>query len=119
MLAPETLLDRSRPLQTKQMLNRCIDRIQKMDPVGTCCRTLEESLLIQAKIAGDAPPLALFILDGHLELLSPPQPDRVLKHLKEYLKEWHSKKFAPKIVLDEIVLDEEAAAVAIKYIHNG
>ena len=116
MLAPETLLDRSRPLQTKQMLNRCIERIQKMDPVGTCCRTLEESLFVQAKIAGDAPPLALFILDGHLELLNPPQPERVLKHLKEYLKEWHSKKFAPKIVLDEIELNEEAAADAIKYI---
>ena len=116
MLAPETLLDKTRPAQNAKMLARCIDRIQKMDPVGTCCRTLEESLFIQARIAGDAPPLALFILDGHLELLSPPQPERVLKNLKEYLKDWHSKKFAPKIALDDIELDEEAATTAIKYI---
>ena len=116
MLAPETLLDKTRPAQNTKMLERCIDRIQRMDPVGTCCRTLEESLFVQAKIAGDAPPLTLFILDGHLELLSPPQPERVLKNLKEYLKQWHSKKFAPKIALDEIELSEEAAASAIKYI---
>ena len=116
MLAPETLLDKTRPAQNAKMLARCIDRIQRMDPVGTCCRTLEESLFVQASIAGDAPPLALFILDGHLELLSPPQPERVLKNLKEYLKNWHSKKFAPEIVLDKITLDEKAAEEAVKYI---
>ena len=116
MLAPETLLDKARPAQNKKMLERCIDRIQRMDPVGTCCRTLEESLFVQARIAGDAPQLALFILDGHLELLSPPQTERVLKNLKEYLKEWHSKTFAPKIVLDEIELDEQTVSEAIQYI---
>ena len=116
MLAPETLLDKMRPAQTKKMLDSCIDRIQRMDPVGTCCRTLEESLFVQAKIARDCPPLALFILDGNLELLNPPQPERVLKNLKEYLKNWHSKKFAPKIALDDIELDEEIVAQAIKYI---
>ncbi len=116
MLAPETLLDKMRPAQTKKLLEKCIDRIQRMDPVGTCCRTLEESLFVQAKIAQDCPPLALFILDGNLELLNPPQPEKVLKNLKEYLKNWHSKKFAPKIALDDIELDEEVVAQAIKYI---
>ncbi len=115
-LAPETLLDKSRPTQNKKMLERCMDRVQRMDPIGTYCRTLEESLFVQAKIAGDAPQLALFILDGHLELLSPPQPDRVLKKVLEYQKNWHSKKFAPEIVLDKIALDEDSAEDAIKYI---
>ena len=115
-LAPETLLDKSRPAQNKKMLERCLDRIQRMDPVGTCCRTLEESLLIQARIAGDAPQLALFILDGHLELLSPPQADRVLRNLTEFRRSWHSKKFAPEIVLDKITLDEQTVEQAIKYI---
>jgi len=116
MLAPQTLLDKSRPAQNEKMLARCIDRIQKMDPVGTCCRTLEESLFVQAKIYGDCPPLALFILDGHLELLSPPQPDKVLKNVTAYLKEWHSKKFAPEIPLDNIELNLEATSSAIEYI---
>ncbi|MBR5401666.1 MAG: RNA polymerase factor sigma-54 [Treponema sp.] len=115
-LAPETLLDKSHPTQNKKMLERCLDRIQRMDPVGTCCRTLEESLLIQARIAGDAPQLALFILDGHLELLSPPQPDRVLKKVLEYQKNWHSKTFARELPIDKISLDEDAAEEAIKYI---
>ena len=115
-LAPETLLDKSRPAQNKKMLERCLDRIQRMDPVGTCCRTLEESLLIQARIAGDAPPLALFILDGHLELLSPPQAERVLHNLTDFRRNWHSKKFAPEIVLDKISLDEQTVEQAIKYI---
>ncbi len=116
MLAPETLLDKARPAQNKKMLERCLDYIQRMDPVGTCCRTLEESLFVQARIAGNAPPLALFILDGHLEFLSPPQPDRVLKKVLEYHKNWHSKKFAPQIILDKISLDEDAAEEAVKYI---
>ncbi len=115
-LAPETLLDKSRPAQNKKMLERCLDRVHRMDPIGTCCRTLEESLFIQARIAGDAPPLALFILDGHLELLSPPQPERVIKKVFEYQKTWHSKKFAPELPIDKIPLDEEAAEEAVKYI---
>ena len=115
-LAPETLLDKSRPAQNKKLLERCLDRIQRMDPVGTCCRTLEESLFIQARIAGDAPQLALFILDGHLEFLSPPQPDRVLKKVLEFQKNWHSKTFARELPIDKISLDEDAAEEAVKYI---
>lgn len=116
MRAPETLLDRSRPAQTKKMLEKCIDRIQRMDPIGTCCKNPEESLFIQAKIAGDAPPLALFILDGNLELLKSPDPERVLKRLKDYLRSYHSKSFAPKIALDDIELDEDLVEQSIKYI---
>ena len=116
MLAPETLLDRSRPQQTKKLLESCIDRIQRMDPVGTCCRTLEESLFVQAKIAGDCPPLALFILDGHLELLNPPENEKVLKNLKNFLAQWHSKTFAPKIILDDLELNYDTTEQAIEYI---
>jgi RNA polymerase sigma-54 factor len=37
--------------------------------VGTACASSAESLLVQAKLRSDAPPLALFLLDGHLGLL--------------------------------------------------
>lgn len=116
LLAPETLLDKKRPLQNKVMLNRCIERIQQMDPVGTCCFNLEESLLVQAKVNKDASKLTLFILDGHLELLNPPFPDKVLKNLKKYAADWHSKKFAGAIVLDELELSEEMVEETINYI---
>ena len=104
------------PRTLREIRNPAGEVVQRMDPVGTCCRTLEESLFVQAKIAGDAPSLALFILDGHLELLSPPQPDRVLKKVLEFQKNWHSKKFAPELPIDKITLDEDAAEEAVKYI---
>lgn len=116
MLAPDTLLDKKRPLQTKQMLEKCIDRIQRMDPIGTCCKNPEESLFIQAKISESASPLTLFILDGRLDLLSPPHTDKVLHKLIEYQKQWHSKKFAPHIVLDELNLTEELVQTSIQEI---
>ncbi len=116
LLSPETLLDKTRPLQNKEMLLRCMDRIQRMDPVGTCCRTPEESLLVQARISGQADGLALFILDGHLEMLNPPEPSRVLRKLEDFRSEWHKKAFAPEIPLDKIELTQEAVEKAIHFI---
>lgn len=116
MVDPITLLDSNRPLQTPALLSKCIDKIQRMDPIGTCCKTPEESLFVQAKIAGNASDLTLFILDGHLELLSPPIAEKVKKRLIEYRKNWHSKKFAPWIILDEIKITTELVQEAIDYI---
>ena len=116
MQDPESLLDKTRPTQTKQMLKKCLDLIQRMDPIGTCCKTIEESLFVQAQILGDASPLTLFILDGHLDLLNPPQPDKVLRNLQKYKASWHEKAFAKRIVLDDIDLTEDEAEDSINYI---
>lgn len=116
MLAPESLIDKNRPLQTKEMLQRCIKRIQRMDPVGTCCKGPEESLFVQAQIDSDCPKLALFILDGHIELLNPPEPSKVFEKLEKYQKDWHSKKFAGEILLDKLDYSVSDAADAIKFI---
>lgn len=108
MLDPRTLLDKSRPLQTESLLQKCIERVQRMDPIGTCCKSLEESLYVQAKINGDASELTGFLLEeNHLELLTPPVPEKILQNLKKYKEKWHSKAFAPEIYLDkeEITLD--------------
>ncbi|MCQ2591278.1 MAG: RNA polymerase factor sigma-54 [Treponema sp.] len=118
MLSPESLLDKKRPLQTKALLAQCLDRIQRMDPVGTCCKNLEESLFVQAKIAGNAPALALFILDGHLDLLNPPQPDKVIKNLKDFREKWHSKKFAHRLLIDDIKLTEALVEETIDFIQT-
>jgi len=69
ILAPASLLDKSRPAQNTAMLDKMLHIIRCMDPEGTCCNNMEESLYVQAQIAGDAPPLALFILDGHIDVL--------------------------------------------------
>ena len=115
-LSPEFLLDKSRPAQTPAMLSRCIDRIQRMDPVGTCCKTPEESLLVQAKISGDAPALALFLLDGHLEFLNPPEPARILRKVTDFSAAWHKKAFAPKLPIDGLELNTEAVEQALSFI---
>lgn len=116
MLAPQSLLNKTRPIQNQKMLQKCMELIQNMDPVGTCCKNLEESLFVQAKIAKNAPPLALFILDNHLDLLSPPQADKVLKNINTYKAEWHSKKFATALSIDSIKLDLNSVQEAIDYI---
>ena len=116
MRAPETLIDKTRPLQTRAMLERCINRIQNMDPVGTCCRTLEESLFVQAKIAGDASPLTIFLLDGHLDFLNPPEGEKVAKKIRDFLSDWHSKKFAQKLSIEDEKISPEAVSDAIEYI---
>ncbi len=116
MLAPETLLNKKRPLQNKEMLEHCIARIQKMDPVGTCCKSPEESLFVQAKLTKNCPKIALFILDGHIDLLNPPQAEKVYKKLCDYQTEWHKKKFAPEILLDKIKYDSYDVDDAINFI---
>ncbi|MBR1638187.1 MAG: hypothetical protein IJ688_02245 [Treponema sp.] len=116
LLSPETLIDKTRPLQNREMLYHCMDMIQRMDPVGTCCRTPEESLLVQARISGTADELSLFLLDGHLELLNPPEAGRIVKKLTEYRERWHKKAFAPEIVLDRIPLNQESVEKALHFI---
>ena len=116
MLNPETLLDVTRPAQTKKMLERCIERIQRMDPVGVCCKNPEESLFVQAKIEGNASVLTLFLLDGRLELLNPPEPSSILKKVYEYRKKWHQKAFAGALPIDSVSLTEQAVAESLEYI---
>jgi RNA polymerase sigma-54 factor len=72
--SPERLLE-SGPARVppdaagKAELAACLDIVRRLEPIGTACSGSMESLLVQAEIRGDAPPLALFFLDGRLELL--------------------------------------------------
>jgi len=116
MLSPQSLLDKTRPVQNLEMLDKCMFLIQNMDPVGTCCRTPEESLLVQAKIAGDAPVLALFVLDNHLDLLTPPVAERVAHKVSAFRESWHSKKFAGDLPIDNLEITPQLCQDAINYI---
>lgn len=116
MMSPKSLLNKTRPVQNQEMLEKCISLIQNMDPVGTCCRTQEESLYVQAKIAGDASELVLFLLDGHLELINPPVPERMVHNISAFVKNWHSKQFAGALSIDNIKIDEAACTQALNYI---
>lgn len=87
ILAPLSLLNKSRPEQTEALLKKCMEEIRALDPVGTCCSGVEESLLIQAQLREQPPRAALFILHGHLPFLDPPQAGKVLKKIQSFLKE--------------------------------
>ena len=116
MLSPETFLPRKNPAAEKELLERCLKMVQSLDPVGTCCRAPEESLLIQARLSENPDPLALFILDGHLDFMNPPDAQKISRKLIDYKKNLQKKAFADTSVIDSLSLDEEAAATALKFI---
>lgn len=86
ILAPVSLLS-DLPFADEKILSKVIGVIQNLDPVGTCCASIEESLFVQAKICGNAPRLALFLLDGHLEMLDSLNTQRIQKKLLAFEKE--------------------------------
>jgi len=116
MRNPETLLDKSRPLQNKLMLEKCLDYIHNMDPVGVCCKSPEESLYVQAKINGDASKLTLFILDGNLEFLNPPDADKCLKKIEKYVSEYSKKAFGKPLPISAADLNFDEVEDSINYI---
>ena len=116
MLSPETFLPHKNPVAEKDMLDRCLNIVQALDPVGTCCRTPEESLLVQAKLSEEPDPLAIFILDGHLDFLTPPEPSKICRKLIDFREAWNKKAFASKTILDTLELTEESAAAALSFI---
>lgn len=86
VLAPVSLLEADKPEQTAQVLEKSVSLIQKLDPIGCCVNNEQESLAVQAKIRGDAPDLALFLLDGHLDFLYPPSVEKAIRKISAYQK---------------------------------
>ena len=116
MISPETFLPHKNPVTEKALLEKCLRMVQSLDPVGTCCKTPEESLLVQAQLSEAPDTLALFILDGHLDFLNPPEPAKIYRKLIEFRDDWHKKAFAGKTALDSIPLTEQTAASALKFL---
>jgi RNA polymerase sigma-54 factor len=84
---PETLLDSKNSLETPALLKKCLDIVRRLDPAGTACVDVYESLFVQAELAGAVPPLVLFFLDGRLEILDSTKPQSVLKKITTLIKE--------------------------------
>lgn len=116
MISPETFLPKKNPVSEHELLERCLKIVQSLDPVGTCCKTPEESLLVQAKLSENPDPLALFILDGHLDFLNPPEPAKIAHKLIDFKETWNKKAFASSTVLDSIPLNEKTAEAALRFI---
>ena len=87
ILSPYSFLGSAKNDIAVETLEKILSLIQTFDPVGTCVKNVEESLLVQAKNAPEPNNLALFILDGHFDFLDPPRADKVLKKLKAFSSE--------------------------------
>ena len=116
MLAPESFLPKKNPPAEKALLEHCLKIVQALDPIGTCCRTPEESLLVQARLADSPNELAEFLLDGHLEFLDPPEPAKICRKLIDFREASHKKAFADNSKLDSFSFDEETVKAALNFI---
>jgi len=56
--------------------------VRGFEPIGTCCSDFRESLVVQARLDPEAPPAAIEILSGHIELLEKGRHAEIQKRLK-------------------------------------
>lgn len=61
--------------------------VQRLDPVGTACRSLRECLLVQLEAIGARETLAWTLADGHLEELERFTPEQVAHRLGKSVEE--------------------------------
>lgn len=85
ILAPAALLNPSLG-EDARLLEKCLSIVRGFEPSGICVADARESLLLQARQKGGANGAALFLLDGHLEFLDPPQAQKVLKKIHDFAK---------------------------------
>lgn len=85
ILAPAALLNPSLG-EDARLLEKCLSIVRGFEPSGICVADARESLLLQARQKGGANEAALFLLDGHLEFLDPPQAQKVLKKIQDFAK---------------------------------
>ena len=113
ILAPISLLDRKAG-EDAAFLEKCLGVVQRLDPPGVCAENVEKSLLLQARLKGDAPRLALFFLDGRLDFLNPPQTQKILEKIQLFLREQKKLSFASDdySFLKKVSEADIAAAVA-------
>ncbi len=101
--------------ESEEFLEETISLIQNFDPVGTCTKDFSESLYVQAKQNTKCPPLALWILNGHLDFLDPPKIERVAKKISMYVKE-QKNMFASKENLESLSYTDKEIENAINFI---
>ena len=116
--SPVSLLDKKNPLETEELLEQTLNLIQQFDPTGTCTDNSEKSLFVQAKNNPLCPPQALFILDGHLNFIDPPQSTKAAKKINSFFKEQLKLFGLPQKIINYSKLDfsEECIQKAIDFI---
>ncbi len=84
IVSPEQLLTDS---ETPEMLRSAMEIVQSLEPVGTCTRDWQESLLVQMKILGGFSDEAIELVRHHPDLILHPLPRHIAKVLHVELDE--------------------------------
>ena len=118
ILAPVSLVDKTSG-ETPDLLEKCISTVQHFDPEGICCENISESLKIQAELKKNAPNLALFLLNGNLEMLKPPVPEKIQKKILGFLADQKKLAFSSSSFdFSKEELSLENIENAVKFIQN-
>ncbi|MCG8452199.1 MAG: RNA polymerase factor sigma-54 [Spirochaetales bacterium] len=81
---PQTLLNEGE----ESFLPLALEHVQNLHPIGCACQNWQESILVQARIRGDAPEgFERFVLDA-LPLMEKGKPDEVRSKLKFRKEDW-------------------------------
>lgn len=117
-LAPASLLDKNDKNHDEAFLAHCISIVQHLDPVGVCCKNAMESLEVQA-LQKNADPLSLFIVHGHLDLLSPPDTEKIIRKMNALIKEQEKMAFLkPEETLDKNFVTEKNIEKSVHFIKS-
>ncbi len=68
-------------------INKAVTAVRSLEPAGTACDSIQESLLVQAQLYENAPALAIEILQNHFEFLENPRISAI--HTK--FPQWNQK----------------------------
>ncbi len=117
ILAPVTLVNITAG-ESPELLDRCIEIVRGLEPAGICVSNVQESLLLQARIKGGGKEPVFFLLDGHMDFMSPPQPEKILKKISDYVKEQKKLAFNKKDFSELENLDLEVVSNALDFIRT-
>ncbi len=84
ILSPSSLSKDFASEEGQKLLDKCLSIVQNLEPIGCAVKDVWESLLVQAKIKGGYNHALSFLLDGHADMLNPPQSAKILKKISFY-----------------------------------
>ncbi|MFI3256751.1 MAG: RNA polymerase factor sigma-54 [Spirochaetales bacterium] len=70
--------------ESVSLMKKMLDIIRSLDPPGTACENIQESLCVQARLRGNAPAHALILLTEHFNVLKKKQPSDIAKYLQQH-----------------------------------
>ncbi len=100
-----SLLDSDNSEETEALLEKCLNTIQQLDPVGCATSNPIESLLVQAQFDKNAPALAIYILKDESLFSEITKPAELLRHLHKIKKQDGSEEILSSPITEKSVME--------------